>query len=93
VFIQSDEDEKTGQKLHKDPAGRRQTLISAQLETPIPVMGLLSQYLGDVSKSHVAVEDGSVIRWELRTPWQTIALLQSEVTYDSEEGVFRLVRS
>lgn len=67
-------------------------VITAMLERPVPVVGLHSQYLGVVRRSHMKLDDGRVQHWELQTKWQMISLEHGEVQYDHEDEVFRLMK-
>jgi hypothetical protein len=66
--------------------------IAADLERPIPLLGRRAQHLGDIRKLFLSLEDRSIRRVELITPWQTLQLHGATVAYDERRGVFRLRR-
>jgi hypothetical protein len=80
------------------PAGAGETrepgrgTIAADLERPIPLLGRRAQHLGDIRKLFLSLEDRSIRRVELITPWQTLQLHGATVAYDERRGVFRLRR-
>lgn len=66
--------------------------LTVVLEQPVPMLGLHSQHLGVVRRCRLTQQACNVDAVELQTSWQSIEIERSAVSYDKEQGVFRLIK-
>ncbi|EAQ98827.2 hypothetical protein KT71_09377 [Congregibacter litoralis KT71] len=74
-----------------DPS-RNDQGIKVTFEKPVPLLGLHAQHLGFVRRCRLTKKACVVDALELQTSWQSIEIDRSAVSYDSEQGVFKLLK-
>ena len=62
----------------------------ANLERPVPLLGLKSQHLGDVHRVCLSAETRRLVQVELTTRWQRLRVDAQAIDFDPDEEVFRI---